>query len=205
MDGRSRGWQLVIGCLVISAAGCATKSSLSYGKHLVRAQDLAPEVLERFASFNAKPKGQPGVVVDTEDWKGDVLRASSQANPYRIVVTIRGVAQRQGDVTARVDSGWALGDGVTRILPTPHVRSKDAQAGDRIELVSVSAPLSFKDDRDVAPTIGYAGSTNLRVDGMSVEVWSGLGRPGWLESLRSMTLLLTGLAFLSLAIWWRSR
>src|SRR3569833_2330397 len=78
MDGRSRGWQLVIGCLVIAAAGCATRSSVSYGKHLVRAQDLAPEVLERFASFSARPKGQPGVVVDTEDWKGDVLRASSQ-------------------------------------------------------------------------------------------------------------------------------
>ena len=205
MLGRMRGWTLVLGCMLLVVAGCATKGSSVYGKHLVRSDDLSPEVLARFKAFNAKPKGQPGIIVDTEDWKGDVLRASSQANPYRIVVTLRGIAEHPGDVTARVDSGWGLGDGMTRLLPTPHVRKADARAGESIELVSVSSPLSFKDDRDVMPQIGFAGTTNFIVDSIHVEVWSGLGRASWFDWFRSITVLLTGLAFLCLALWWRSR
>lgn len=205
MPGRFRGWTLVLGCVLLVVAGCASHGSSTYGKHLVRSDDLSPDVLARFHAFNAKPRGQPGILVDTEDWKGDVLHASSQANPYRIVVTIRGIAEHPGDVTARVDSGWGLGDGMTRLLPAAHVRKKDAEAGESIELVSVSAPLSFKDDRDVMPQIGFAGTTNLHMESVRVEVWSGLGRASWFDWFRSITVLLTGLAFLCLALWWRSR
>lgn len=205
MSGTSRGRTLVLACMLLVVAGCAASGSSIQGKHLVRSDELPPEVLARFQAFDRKPRGQPGVIVETEDWKGDVLRASSQANPYRIVVTLRGIAEHAGDVTARVDSGWGLGDGMTRLLPTPHVRRNGAEAGERIELVSVSAPLSFKDDRDVMPQIGFAGTSNLHVDGVRVEVWSGIGSASWLDGFRSITVLLTGLTFLCLALWWRSR
>jgi hypothetical protein len=176
-----------------------------WGKTLLRSDDLSPEVLGRFALFNAKPRDKAGMLVATEDWKGDVLTVSSKTNPYRIVVTVSGVAESAGEVSARVDTGWGLDSGMSRINPAPHVRKQDVQPGERVQLVTASGPISFKDDRSVVPEIAYAGSSNLKIDGMRVEVWAGLGKTSFLQGLQSWLPLLTGIVFLGLAIWWRRR
>lgn len=198
-------WLAVLAASVLVVTTAWAASSSVWGKTLLQSTELSSDVLGRFALFNVKPKGGPGMLVDSENWKGEVMAAASKGNPYRIVVTVMGVADQAGEVSARVDSAWEMGEGMARLNAAPSMRKKDLKAGERVQLVTASAPISFKEDRQVAPAVYYAGSTNLKIDGMRVEVWSGIGKTSWLEMLQSWSPLLIGVVFLALAIAWRRR
>jgi hypothetical protein len=205
MRGKWTHWGAALAAsLAIVGAAWAAGPSV-WGKTLLQSTELPSEVLGRFAVFNLKPKGGPGVIVDSENWAGEPVNAASKSNPYRIVVTVFGVAEKEGEVSARVDTAWNLDGSMSRVNPSPYVRKQDVQAGERVQLVTASGPISFKEDRTVVPAVAYAGSRNLKIDGIRVEVWSGFGKTSWLQMLQSWAPLLTGVIFLAIAIWWRRR
>lgn len=186
-------------------AGAAWAQATIYGKNLLRTEDLPPSVLQKFAEHNARNKSQTGLFADSVDWVGAGVAAQGSGGPYRIVVKVEGVALAPGDVTARLDTGWGLGDGMTRLSPSAHVRRDGARGGDRVELVTASAPLRFKEDRQVLPTVSFVGSSNLKLENVRVEVWSGLGKSSFASLVTAWAPLLTGVVFLGLFLWWRKR
>ncbi|XAH21709.1 hypothetical protein AAFF27_16980 [Xylophilus sp. GW821-FHT01B05] len=181
-------------------ASHAKDSSTVYGKTLLRSYDLPLETLARFERFNAKPRNRTGVLVDTEDWTGEPLSLTGSGNPYTLVLKVSGTAQDAGDVDSRWQPGWSQ-EGMTRGNPMPALGKKAAQAGERIELEGASGPISVKQDRSMAPALGFAGSSNLRIDRVQVEVWSGVGKSSLLMKFIAWSSALTGLVFLGL-VWW---
>lgn len=201
MKGRWSAWLAPLAGLVVAVAACAVQAATPYGKTLVVTRDVPVETLAKFAAFNAKNKGRAGLLPDTEDWAAEAIGAPPSGNPYTIVIKALGVVEADGEVSARWMPGWSL-DGVVRGNLAPSTRTS-GKAGERVQLVTVSAPLSFKAERQVAPVIGFAGSDNIRFDTVQVEVWSGVGKASPLQLLFSWTPLLVGLVFLGLFLWWR--
>lgn len=197
-------WGVFFAGLWLAAAGALAAKPTVHGKTLLHTYSVPAEALERFMRFNAKAKPTGSIAPDTEDWAGEQFHAATNGNPYTIVVRASGMAEAAGDVTARWSPGWNL-EGTVRSSFTPQVRKEGAKAGERVELVSASAPVRFKEDRPVLPVVGFAGSMNLKLDAVTVEVWSGVGKPSWLQLLSAWAPLLTGMVFLGLFLWWRRR
>jgi hypothetical protein len=193
--------------LALPAVGAAATSEPGvYGKTLVGAYDLPPEALAKFEEFQAAKKGKPsggGMFADAEEWSGPVLTLSSEKNPYVIVVKVTGTAIADGDAASGWVASWRFENG-SPLSAVPPLVKKNAKAGDRVALEGASRPVSFKEDRSPAPTVGYVESQNLKIDAVSIEVWSGVGSGGsWISKLFAWSPLLVGLVALGLAIWFR--
>ncbi|HEX7889807.1 MAG TPA: hypothetical protein VF522_10640 [Ramlibacter sp.] len=203
MKGRWNGWPAALAGLLVAFAACAAHAAATqYGKTLVVTRDVPVEALAKFAAFNAKNRNRADLIPDTVDWAAEAMGAPPGGNPYTIVIKALGVVESDGEVSARWMPGWSI-DGVVRGSLVPSTRMGGAKAGERIELVTVSQPLSFKAEREVAPVIGFAGSQNIRFDTVQVEVWSGVGKASFVQLLGAWSPLLVGLIFLGLFLWWR--
>jgi hypothetical protein len=79
-----------------------------------------------------------------------------------------------------------------------------ARAGAVVTLVG-KAPISFKEDRTLAPAIGLAKAQNLTIDEVTVQVWSGLPGSSFKDLVLSFNGLLVGVVMLGLIWWFRRR
>jgi hypothetical protein len=198
-----RAW-LALAVVAGLAGPAAADQATVYGKKLLHSYELPREALAKFAGFNAKNRSTTGLLPDTVDWSGDAFEAPTSGNPYTLVIKVVGTAQGDGEVSTRWQPGWNI-DGGVRGAPMPHVRKDGVKAGQRVELVSAMGPISFKTDRQVAPVAGFAGSSNLKLDTVQVEVWSGVGKATFPQLVTAWAPLLTGLICLGLVLWWRRR
>ena len=199
--------------LALCALGLFASASLPaqgkptvFGKNLVKSYDLSAEDVARFVRFDAARAGKvPGVsALDTEDWHAEPVAAPSSGNPYVQVVRVSGTAVADGDVGTSWMGGWAV-EGATRSVLMTGASAARVKAGERVSLVGVSSPLSFKEDRSPAPALGFMGSRNIRVDAVQMEVWSGIGKPTFVQLIFSWSPLLIGLVFLGLFLWFKRR
>ena len=194
---------LSLACLALSPAQAADKATV-YGKNLLQSINLPVQAVAEFnnAVANAKP-GAVGVFDTLKDWKGAEFDATTKGNPYVMVVKVSGLAVADGNVLTRWQPGWTLdGDGTRSTLMTGLVKD-GVKAGERVNLVGASAPMSFKDDRKIAPALGLQLATNVRIDSVQIEVWSGLGGSSFTSKLFAWSPLLVGLVFLGLFFWFR--
>lgn len=187
----------------------AKDGAQKWGKRLVESYELPADALAKFAQLQEKkgasPAKQPGgIFADTQPWTGTEIALPSSANPYTLVVRVSGVALADGDTGARWMAGWSI-EGASRTAIVPEVTAKGARAGQAVEMVGAAAPLSFKEDRKLQPVLEFAGSRNLRMDRVRLEVWSGMRSSTFVELLMSWVPLLTGVIFLALFLWWRRR
>jgi len=176
-----------------------------YGKRLVQSSDVPTEVLARFAEHDAKLKSKgekPGFMSFGVDWMAPEMPAPSEGNPYRLVVRVEGTALSDGDAGSLWTAGWAE-NGQTRVFPVSGALKSGAKAGERIELVGASGPVSFKEDRSRVPALSFQGTQNLRIDQVKFEVWGGIGKSSFVERLWAFSPLLVGVVFLGLFVWWR--
>lgn len=180
-----------------------------YGKRLEQSSTLPAADLARLLQFQTRMQreGKPntGLLAATEKWAAEVLFTTPKDNPYTLVVRVRGVALADGPVSSRWQTAWGLEDGSSRNSLLPELVKAGTRAGESVELVGVSPPISFKEVRKVAPIVEFMALHNLRMDEVRVEVWSGLRKTSWLEGLGAGIPLLTGLVFLGLFWWWRGR
>ena len=193
-----------------SAEPPVAKNGQKFGKTLVAEYEIPSETLVKFAAFKAS-KAQPGesalvnsLIADTESWRGTSFKVSSTANPYTVVVTVDGQAAADGDVATLWQAGWTLDDGVTRLGVIPNLSKPSAKAGEKVSLVGSAAPISFKDDREIAVSLGLVSARNLGFDSVRVQVWSGIANPSFLQTLMSLRWLMLGLAAVVLT-WWLRR
>ena len=189
-------------CALLPAAAAGPSV---YGKQLVQTLDLPPEVLAKFAAFQAANKGgSTGLLADSEDWRAPEQAYASSGNPYTVVVKVQGTVVADGDVTTIWQTGWWI-DGTTRVNRVPAIGTRGAKAGQPFSGEATAGPSSFKADSTYSAVVGLVKADNLRVQSVKVEVWSGIGKTSWTEKFFSATPILTGLVFLGLVLWWRRR
>jgi hypothetical protein len=172
-----------------------------YGKRLVRTYEVAPDALARYTRFQNKAgaAGNAGLLADTEDWRGEELDVSSAGSPYNVVVKVQGEVVADGDVSTIWQTGWTV-EGTTRSNLVPEIGQKGAKAGQRFSGEGTAGPTSFKENRHLAPYLGLVRASNVKVDGVTVEVWSGFGKSRPLEKLLPWTSVLLGGVFLVLVL-----
>lgn len=205
-------WIAALACAVsmLAPAGAlhAKESPTEFGKQLVQVHELPAEALARFARHDAelKAKGQKPSFMDggSVDWAASPLALPASGNPYRIVVRVAGSVPVDGDSASVWMAGWSE-DGAVRGAAVTGTSSTDHAAGDRVTLTGASGPLSFKEDRNLQPVVMFLGSNNQRIDSVSLEVWSGIGKASFTERLWAWLPLLMGLVFLGVFFWFRRR
>lgn len=201
------GAALVGGTLSDDAAGAQTQR---HGKTLLVEHRLAPSVIDGFNRFkpSAPVKGESAIVAtmmaDTKDWVGPQIDATTSANPYTLVVIVKGVARADGDATTMWHAGWRVVDKQdgeqNRVNPLPGIAKTGARAGERIEVAGRAVPTTFKEDRRASPMIGLVNARNLEIQEVRVQVWTGVAAATWVETLLSFRWALIGAALV--ALWW---
>jgi hypothetical protein len=196
-------WAFCALLMAVSVQAWAASEPTSYGKNLVRAQDLSADALARFTrviqakAIGAKPNP------DDQDWVGDPVPVPSSGNPYTLVVRVSGTATSDGELSAAWSGGW-VSDGTSQLVPLIGAPS-NAKAGEPVTLIAVSMPVSFKEDRKMPPTLHLVAAKNLRLDAVRFEIWSGAVEPNLFESFWNWTPLMAGLVVLGVSFWMRRR
>ncbi len=197
-------------CLALAWVGSAgaAEDGGRYGKRLEQSSEVPAPALAQFALFHEKNQREgrqaTGLLAATEKWAGPEFDAPARSNPYTLVVRVRGVALADGDASSRWQTAWGLPDGASRGTLLPELVQHGVRAGQVVELVGVSPPTSFKEDRRVAPIAEFMALNNLRIDGVRLEVWSGMRKTSWLEGFGAAVPLLVGVVFLAV-VWWMRR
>ena len=195
--------------LLASAAGADAPDKQRWGKTQISQEQAPSDVVAKFAAFDQKSraggKKQTGFFADTERWAIKPINTVPGQNPYTLVVRVRGTAVADGDVSARWQAGWGLQDGTTRLSLMPELVHKGAKAGQTVDLVGAAAGVSFKDAQSVVPTAEFMAMNNLRMDDVSLETWSGVGKATFLQTFMAYAPAFVGLVMLGLWWLWRAR
>ncbi len=196
---------LSLACALMAPLAHAADKPTVYGKNLLQSIDLPIQVVAEFnnAAAAAKPGAPSGVFETLKDWKGAEFDAPTKGNPYVMVVKVSGLAVADGNVLTRWQPSWALDSGDARSTLMTGLLKDGVKAGERVNLIGSSAPMSFKDDRKIAPALGLQLANNVRIDSVQIEVWSGLGSSSFTSKLFAWSPLLVGLVFLGLFFWFR--
>ena len=119
-----------------------------------------------------------------------------------MVVHVTGKAVADGDVGTAWMGGWAA-EGTTNAKLMTGASKTGVKAGERVTLVGTSGPVSFKQDRKLAPALSFMNARNIEIDGVRVEAWSGIGKSTLPQLVFAWSPLLVGLVFLGLFFWFR--
>lgn len=186
-----------------AGAHAASNEPGAYGRKRVEVFELSADELARFARFvPVKTDNPASIFARTHDWVGKELNLSVSGNPYTVVIKVVGIAVEAGDAKAYFQPGWSL-DGGTRSSLVGAVAQPGAKAGELVQGTVVATPISLKEDRTMAPYVGFSGASNLNVNSVTVEVWSGMPTTSGASLLAAWSPLLVGLVFLGLFLWWR--
>lgn len=192
-----------IGLATMASAQAAGSSAGTYGKKLVETYELPVETLAQFARFVPKPNTNPATIfAETQNWAGKELSLVTSGNPYTMVVKVTGTAIENGDANAYFQPGWA-GDNGQRMGLVIDVSKPGAKAGEVVQREASTGPISVKDDKALAPHLGFAGAKNMNITSVTVEVWSGLPKSSLASLLLAWSPLIGGLVFLGLFFWFR--
>ncbi|RZJ23803.1 MAG: hypothetical protein EOO54_10490 [Haliea sp.] len=191
---------------VAAVSAVAADKPGAFGKNLLRSQELPADAVARFVRFNAAQAAKgvkpAGLMSGTEDWVGEALAMPSSGNPYTIVVRVSGTALSDGEVGTGWMGGWSAEGATSNKLMTGATRN-GVKAGERVTLVGSTGPVSFKQDRTLAPALSFMNARNLQLDGVQMEVWAGVGKATLPELVFAWSPLLVGLVFLGLFLWFR--
>ena len=195
--------------LLLAGPSAGAAAPERYGKVMEQRHEVPAAALAKFLRLHDKNlregRNNVGMLADTERWVAPALDAPTARNPYTLVVRVRGVALADGPVASRWQTAWGLPDGAARGMLLPELTQQNVKAGQVVELVGVSPPTSFKEDRRVEPIVEFMALQNLRMDGVTLEVWSGMRPTSWLQGFGAAIPLLVGVVFLALVVWMRRR
>lgn len=211
MHSNRKGFLLGLIAATLLAAGAPVKGQdKKYGKVLVGEYRVPVEIIEKYAAFKPSAPG-PGenkieavLFAKTEEWSGEFFDAKAAGNPYNIVVTLTGTAKADGDALTMWHAGWKLSSQESVHNALSGLSKLQAKAGERFTVTAVARPTSFKEDRNVAPLLGFVRSSNVEISSVDVAVWSGIPKASWIETLFAFKYLMVGIAAF-LAVWWLRR
>ena len=210
---RSRWMPLLLASLLALVAADAgaqmpTKPG-KYGKTLV--MDKTPPLadIEKISAFledlAVRNKGVANSVMDgdTFDWIGEPIQGEPAKSPYTVVVQVTGTAREAGNVLTTWKSGWKLPDGVTRINLMTGLSAFDVKAGERVMLTAPATPARFDRDKTVTPTLSLVEAKNIAIEGVQVQVWSGMAGTSWLQWFTAYPFVWFGVVLLVVTLVFR--
>jgi len=194
---------LALLALLLGAPARAQEGAVAWGQQLVETQELSAEGLARFLQTQEKnAQLRPGTDPVSDTWSGREMNLTSTGSPYTLVLRATGVALADGDAGVRMQTGWVF-DGKTTQLPMPGMGQKGVRAGQTVELVGVSTPVSLDVDRKGTPVVEFTAAANLRLERVQIDVWSGQRPSLPLEQVMSWMPMLFGVIALGFFLWLR--
>ena len=186
---------------VDAGAQMSTKPG-KYGKALVMDKTLPLADIEKIEGFlqalAERNKGTANSVMfgETFDWVGDAMTGTSAKSPYTMVVSVTGRAKAAGDVLTTWKSGWKMPDGSAKVNLMTGLSAFEVKAGERVTLTAPALAARFDRDKDVMPTLSLVEAKNVTIDGVEVQVWSGMPGIPWYQWFTASPLLWLGVAML---------
>ena len=181
-----------------------------YGKVLVADVVFPPAQIDQIAAFldtlAATNKGVANSVIDgdSSEWVGEPIAATPAASPYTLVVQVTGRAKAAGDVLTTWKSGWRMENGMTRqtVMP-PGLSAFDVKTGEHVTMTAATPPVRLDRDKTMAPVLALVDARNVTIDGVHVQVWSGLRGSSWMDYLFAARFLLLGVVMLVVVLIFR--
>lgn len=200
--------------LVAADAGAGNGDSLGtkpgkYGKVLVADVVFAPSQLDQMRAFldtlAARNKGVANSVSDgdTSEWVGEPVATTPAASPYTLVVQVTGRAKAAGDVLTTWKSGWRMDNGMTRQSLMQGLSAFEVKTGEHVTMIAAAAPVRLDRDKTLVPVLDLVDARNVSIDGVRVQVWSGLRGSSWLEYLSAARFLVLGVVMLAVVLVFR--
>ncbi len=210
---RSRWMPLLLACLLaLVAAEAGAQMSTKpgkYGKTLLLDKTLPLSDIDKISAFlqdlAVRNKGVANSVIegDTFDWIGEPIQGEPAKSPYTVVVSVTGTAREAGNVLTTWKSGWKLADGITRINLMTGLSAFDVKAGEHVTLTAPATPARFDRDKTVTPTLSLVEAKNIAIEGVQVQVWSGMPGTSPLQWFTSYPFVWFGVVLLVVTLVFR--
>lgn len=177
-----------VASFAVAATPARGQEPRAYGQRLVAQYRLPTEAIARYAALAAGTSlvGAPDVkslLADSEPWVGPEQRAGMGHNPYTLVFTVHGVTRTAGAVFAQWQAGWKVYESpVTSrawLMAMPDIARTGLAAGEALSLTGSSSRVSFRGERSVAPMLSLVQASNLDINDVEVQVWSGAAPQAW--------------------------
>lgn len=188
----------------------ARADSSIYGRKLVAQYSVPEQQVAKFQTFinpaaNLKELDQvTAMEAESEEWIGPNLQVDRESSPYTVVVTLRGKARFDGNVSTLWQSGWVV-DGGVRSTVFPGLSKNNVKAGEELVLVKAAPATRFKEQQTVALALALVKAENFDFQGMDIEIWSGIADNSWHEVLLSFRWFALGLIVFVLRYFWVRR
>jgi hypothetical protein len=192
------------------ALPAASGQPRAYGRELVAQYQLPAEAVARYAAQATTPApaekaSDRTAWTDNAMWVGPLQQVGVGRNPYTLVLTVGGVARAAGDIGAHWQAGWEVRESplATRevLMSVGAQQTGGTTAGAPVTLTAISAPLSFRGERQVAPLLNLVNANNLDISDVHLQVWSGSAPLLIWPSLSTPRPALVGLGALCLLMW----
>ena len=192
------------------AVPAASGQPRAYGRELVVQYALPADAVARYAALAAAPArtelaNDRTAWSDNAMWVGPQQQVGAGRNPYTLVLTVSGVARAAGDIRAHWQAGWEMRESpmATRevLMSLGAQLTGGTTAGAPVTLTAVSAPLTFRGERQVAPLLNLVNATNLDISDVHLQVWSGSAPLVAWPALAAPRPALLGLGALCLLMW----
>ncbi|GAA5164692.1 hypothetical protein [Viridibacterium curvum] len=204
-------WLLVMACVLGVMQGAPQAAQQKFGERLVKSISLDAETLRKIDDFkpSAPDRNESTLInaflADSVDWSGDSIPVTTLDNPYAVVLRLIGRARSDGPAASLWMAGWEMqetSNGVSPIHKSPvsGLSETNGRAGQVFELVSSAGPVTFRESRFARPIVSFVRSDNMIVDGVTVEVWSGMAPTSATDIFMSTRLLWVGVVML--VLWW---
>jgi hypothetical protein len=173
----------------------------AHGRELVAQFQLPGDAVARYAALASERTA----LIDNAMWVGPLQQVGIGRNPYTLVLTVSGVARAGGDIRARWQAGWEVRESATAtrevLMSVGTQLEGSALPGTPVTLTAVSAPLSFRGERQVSPLINLVHANNLDISAVHLQVWSGSAPFMAWPAVTAPRPALLGLGALCLLLW----
>jgi hypothetical protein len=192
------------------AVPAAGNDKRTHGRELVAQYQLPGDAVARYAALASAgsrdmASGERTTQIDNAMWVGPLQQVGVGRNPYTMVLTVNGVARAAGDIRARWQAGWEVRESATAtrevLMSVGTQQEGGTQAGAPVTLTAVSAPLTFRGERQVSPLLNLVHADNLDISGVHLQVWSGSAPFVAWPALSAPRPALLGLGALCLLLW----
>ncbi len=185
---------------VFYAVPSAGSAAQPHGRELVARYELPAELVALYraqAASGMPARSARASSADPLQWLGPTQSVGAGRNPYRLVLSVSGIAPLAGDVRTHWQAGWEVHESpaATRdlLMAVAALSSGRVGAGTPLTLTVVGSPVTFRGEREAAPMLNLVQAQNFEIERVQLAVWSGEAPWAWPQlSPPRMALLLLG-------------
>lgn len=187
--------------LCTAAFALAADGNKQYGGQLIQIAELSKADID-----------EDGAVT----WQSDSIPTNAYKNPYKIVFTITGTANADGEASVRFDPWWIIEtvkpgqetmfvhDGAEITVGVPETLKQDASAGETIRFVAESGIVSFQSAETVMVNAALDNVTNFTITKIEASAWADSSDgDAWWKMLLQAPMLLMAVVMIGLIWWWK--